>query len=117
MDIASLSIGMSESNVKAAGIAVINTAMDTGKENDNQNVEKIHNVATDPNIGQHLDVIAAGQKDKKEELNRKQQQELKWAQEKQMMMGIKGTKKLQMREIGDQAVQSKLNTHELKSIR
>ena len=83
MDISALSFEMIESNVKAAGIAVINTHMDTGKENDSQKTEKIHNVATDPNIGQNLDVVAVEQKDRNEELNRKQQQELKWIQERQ----------------------------------
>jgi len=116
MDISALSIGISQSNVKVADLAQIKTTMDTGKENDDQMVEKIQNVATDPNMGQNLDVIASQQKDRNEELNRRQLQELKWAQEKQKMMSIKETKMLQMREIGDQVMQSKLTSQELKKL-
>jgi len=59
MDIAALSMVMSQSNVKQdAGIAVMKLAMDTGKQTANQMTEMIQNVAVDPNLGQHLDSMA-----------------------------------------------------------
>ena len=59
MDIAPLSMVMSQPKVQQrADIVVMKTAMDTGKENDKQMIEKIHNDAIDTNIGQNLDVIA-----------------------------------------------------------
>jgi len=106
MDITALSMGMSLSNVKeSVRVEVTKTAKGAVKEN----------IAVDHNIGQNLDVIAVAQKDKKEETNRKQQQELQWAKDKQQMMSIKETKMLQMREIG-QAMQSKLTPQELKKL-
>jgi len=57
MDIAALSIAMSQSRVQqSAGIAVMKMAMDTGKENATQMTEMIKNSAVDPNLGSHLDV-------------------------------------------------------------
>ena len=57
MDIAQLSMVMSESRVQhSAGIAVMKMAMDTGKENATQMTEMIKNSAVDPNLGNHLDV-------------------------------------------------------------
>jgi len=107
MDITALSMGNSLSDVKEiVSLEVTKTAKDTVKEN----------IAVDPNVGQNLDVIAAAQKDKREEINRKQQQELQWAKDKQQMMSIKETKMLQMREIGDQAIQSKLTPQELRKL-
>jgi hypothetical protein len=59
MDIAALSMVMSESKTQtAAGIALMKKAMDTGKENSTQMTEMMKNVAVDPNIGQHLDAMA-----------------------------------------------------------
>lgn len=59
MDIAALSMVMSQSKVQtAAGIAVMKKAMDTGKENAIQMTEMMKNVAVDTNLGQHLDVRA-----------------------------------------------------------
>lgn len=59
MDIASLSMVMSQSRVQeSAGIAVMKMAMDTGKETAAQMTEMTKNVAVDPNVGQHLDVRA-----------------------------------------------------------
>jgi len=65
MDISALSIGMNQSNVKAVGVEVTKMAI-TVKEN----------IEINPNIGQNLYVIAVAQKDRSEELNRKQQQNL-----------------------------------------
>ena len=57
MDIAQLSMAMSQSRVQqSAGIAVMKMAMDTGKENATQMTEMIMNSAVDPNLGNHLDV-------------------------------------------------------------
>lgn len=94
MDIALLSIAMNQSTIQQhTDTVVTKTAMDTGK------------VAIDPNIGQNLDVIADKQMDKKEELHKQQQQEMKWAQDKQKMLNVKETKLLQMREIAEQGKQ------------
>ena len=57
MDIAALSIIMSQSRVQeSVGIAVMNMAMDTGKENASQMVELMNNSAVDPSLGNNLDV-------------------------------------------------------------
>lgn len=57
MDIAELSIVMSQSKVQnAASIAVAKIAMDTNKENGTQITEMIKNVAVDPNLGNYIDV-------------------------------------------------------------
>jgi len=59
MDIAALSMAMSQSKVQtAAGIAVMKMAMDTGKESATQMTEMIENSAVDPNLGNHIDVSA-----------------------------------------------------------
>ena len=59
MDIAALSMGMSQSSVQqSAGIAVMKMAMDTGKENATKMTEMMKNSAVDPNLGNHLDVSA-----------------------------------------------------------
>lgn len=56
MDIAALSMAMSQSRVKeSAGIAVMKMAMNTGKETAVQMTEMMKNVAVDPNLGQRLD--------------------------------------------------------------
>ncbi|HWQ43603.1 MAG TPA: YjfB family protein, partial [Desulfosporosinus sp.] len=56
MDIAALSMAISQSRVKqSAGIAVMKMAMDTGKENNTQITEMIQNISVDPNVGQHFD--------------------------------------------------------------
>jgi hypothetical protein len=57
MDIAALSMAMSQSRVQeSAGIAVMKMAMDTGKENAVQMTEMMKNVSLDPNLGNNIDV-------------------------------------------------------------
>jgi len=57
MDIAALSIIMSQSRVQeSAGISVMKMAMDTGKESASQMTEMMKNMAVDPNRGLHLDI-------------------------------------------------------------
>lgn len=59
MDIVALSMAMSQYSVKQdAGIAVMKIAMDTGKENASAMTEIIQTTATNPNVGQNLDVWA-----------------------------------------------------------
>jgi hypothetical protein len=59
MDIASLSMVMSQSKAQtAAGIAVIKMAMDNGKESAAQMTEMIEKFAVDTNVGQNLDTWA-----------------------------------------------------------
>lgn len=59
MDIASLSVIMSQSRVQeSAGIALTKLAMNNSVENAAQMTEMMKNVAVDPNLGQHLDVRA-----------------------------------------------------------
>lgn len=59
MDIAALSMVMSQSKVQtAAGIAVMKMAMNIGKENTTKMTEMIKNSAVDPNLGNHIDVSA-----------------------------------------------------------
>lgn len=56
MDIAGLSMAMSNSKVQeAAGLAVMKLAMNTGKETAVQLTEMLNSAAVDPNLGQHLD--------------------------------------------------------------
>ncbi|MBU3214277.1 YjfB family protein [Clostridium estertheticum] len=106
MDIGALSMITSQSKLlQGAGLAVMETAMDTGKENGNRKIDTVHNAAIDPNIGQNLDVVAGVQKDKNEAANKQLQQELKWAKDKQKMLNVKEVKLLQMREIAEQGKQ------------
>lgn len=57
MDIAQLSIAMSQSRVtESAGISVMKMAMDTGKENAENMTEMIKSTAVDTNRGNHIDV-------------------------------------------------------------
>ncbi|ADK14071.1 YjfB family protein [Clostridium ljungdahlii] len=59
MDIAALSVSMSQSSVQqAAGIAVTKMAMNTEQENAANMTEMISNSAVNPNLGSHLDVRA-----------------------------------------------------------
>lgn len=59
MDIAALSMAMSQSRIQeAAGIAVMNMAINTGKETGTQMTEMLKSAAVDPNLGQNLDVKA-----------------------------------------------------------
>ena len=56
MDIAALSMVMSQSRVKQdSGIAVMKMAMDTGKQNATQMTDMMANVAVDPNVGHNMD--------------------------------------------------------------
>lgn len=57
MDIAELSMVMSQSKVQtAAGISVAKMAMDTNKEAGTQMAEMMKKPAVDPNLGNHIDV-------------------------------------------------------------
>ena len=57
MDIARLSIIMSQSRVQeATSLAVMKMSMSTGKQIANQTTEMIKNIAVDINVGQNLDV-------------------------------------------------------------
>jgi len=117
MDITAISMVSSQPKVqKRADKVVMKTSMETGTENNNQMIEKIHNAAKDTNIGQNLDVIADNQKDKKEELHKQLQQEIKWAQEKQKMLNLKEVKLLQMREIAEQGKQVVVTPQQLTNL-
>lgn len=116
MDIGVLSVGASQSSVKQNNGTAIKTTTDTRIENANPAIENTQKVAVNSNVGQNLNVRASMQVDDKEELNKQKQQEILWAKNKQKMMSIKETKMLQMREIGDQAMQSKLNPQELSKL-
>lgn len=57
MDIAELSVAMSQSSVQqSAGITLIKKAMDNGEQNTMQMTEMMQSNAVDPNLGQHIDV-------------------------------------------------------------
>jgi hypothetical protein len=57
MDIAALSMAMSQSNVQTqASIAVMKMAMDTNQEAGTQMTEMMKDVAVDPNLGFFIDV-------------------------------------------------------------
>lgn len=57
MDIAELSVAMSQSSVQqSAGIALIKKAMDNGEQNAMQMTEMMQSNVVDPNLGQHVDV-------------------------------------------------------------
>lgn len=117
MDISALSMEMNQPKIQQYhGRVLLKTDMDTGKENDNQIKEKRKNDVIDPNIGQNLDVIADKQMDKKEELHKQQQQEMKWAQEKQKMLNLKEVKLLQMREIAEQGKQVAVTEQQISNL-
>ncbi|MGH4121120.1 hypothetical protein [Clostridium sp.] len=111
MDIAALSKVQ-----QRADIVEIKSPMDLQKENANPNIERIRNVAIDSNLGQKLDAIADNQMDKKEELHRKLQQEIKWAKEKQILLNLKEVKLLQMREIAEQGKQAVVTPLQLRNL-
>jgi hypothetical protein len=79
MDIAALSRVQ-----QRVDIVETKTATDAGVKNNNQMIEKTHIDTIDPSIGQNLDVTADNQIDKKEELHKQLQQEIKWAKDKQI---------------------------------
>lgn len=57
MDIAELSMVMSQSRVQeSAGIQLTKMTMNSEKEAATQITEMIGSIATDPNLGKHLDV-------------------------------------------------------------
>ncbi|WP_186429909.1 YjfB family protein [Clostridium sp. BSD9I1] len=59
MDIAGLSVAMSQSKVQdAASLAVMKLAMNTGKETAAQMTEMLQSAAVDPSRGQHIDIRA-----------------------------------------------------------
>ena len=106
MDITPLSMAMSQPKIQQHEDTVtIKTTMDIEKEHGSPILDKIRKDAIDSNIGQNLDVIADNQMDKKEELHKQQQQEMKWARERQIMLNVKETKLLQMRSIAEQGKQ------------
>lgn len=56
MDIAELSVAMSQSSVQqSAGIALIKKAMDNGEQNAMQMTEMMQSNAVDPNLGRYID--------------------------------------------------------------
>ncbi|MGH4125765.1 MAG: hypothetical protein ACREV6_22880 [Clostridium sp.] len=111
MDVAALSMVK-----ERADNVVLKTNIDTGEKNNNPMIEKKHNDAINPNIGQKLDVIADKQMDKKDELHKQLQQEIKWAQEKQKMLNLKEVKLLQMREIAEQGKQAIITPEQLRNL-
>ncbi|MBU3155074.1 hypothetical protein [Clostridium estertheticum] len=118
MDISGISMEVSLPIVQQHPDAVVmktDTGKDLGKENDKQMIEKVHNDAIDSNSGQNLDVIADKQMDKKEELHKQQQQEMKWAQDNQKMLNVKEVKLLQMREIAEQGKQVAVTEQQLSN--
>jgi hypothetical protein len=117
MDISALSKGMTQPMIQErADKVVMKTTMDTEKENDDPTIEKPHNDAVDPNIGQNLDVVADKQIDKMEELHKQLQQESKWAQDKQKLLNLKEVKLLQMREISEQGKQVAVTPQQLRNL-
>ena len=117
MDISALSKGMTQpKSQECADKVEMKTSMDTGKENDDPMIEKPHNDAVDPNVGQNLDVVADKQTDKMEELHKQLQQEIKWAQEKQKLLNLKEVKLLQMREISEQGKQVAVTPQQLRNL-
>ena len=111
MDIAALSKVQQRTD-----IVETEAAMDTGKENHNQMIEKPHNDAIDPNVGQNLDVVADKQIDKKGELHKQLQREIKWAKEKQILLNVKESKLLLMREIAEQGKQVGVTPLQLRNL-
>lgn len=111
MDIAALSRVQQRADIVEAKMA-----MDTGVKNNNPIIEKTHIDAKDPNIGQNLNVIADDQMDKKEELHKQLQQEIKWAKEKQILLNLKEVKLLQMREIAEQGKQAVVTPLQLRNL-
>lgn len=82
MDIAPLSMAESQPKLQEhADRAVMMTAK--GKEN---NKQLLYNNAINTDIGKHLDVIADKQMDKRDELHKQLQQEIKWVQEKHKLL-------------------------------
>jgi hypothetical protein len=117
MDISALSKGMTQPMIQERADKVeMKTATDTEKENDDPMIEKPHNDAVDPNVGQNLDVVADKQMDKMEELHKQLQQEIKWAQEKQKLLNLKEVKLLQMREIAEQGKQVVVTPQQLRNL-
>lgn len=117
MDIAGQSMEVRQSRVQQhTDIVETTTAIDTGVKKNNQMTEKPHNDAIDPNVGHNLDVIADNQIDKKEELHKQLQQEIKWAQDKQKLLNLKEVKLLQMREIAQQGKQVVITPQQLRNL-
>lgn len=59
MDIAALSMVMSQSQIQtAASMSVMKLALNTGVENATQMTDMMKNVSLEPNLGQHIDVSA-----------------------------------------------------------
>jgi len=106
MDIAPLSLVINKPKVQQRfDIGVNESAINIEKQHGSPILDKIRNDAIDYNIGQNLDVIADKQMDKKEELHKQQQQEMKWARKRQIMLNVKETKLLQMRSLAEQGKQ------------
>jgi uncharacterized Fe-S center protein len=59
MDIASLSVAMSQAQARTAvSMSVMKLAMNTGVENATQMTDMMKNVAVDPNLGRHFNAMA-----------------------------------------------------------
>jgi hypothetical protein len=58
MDIAALSMAMSQSRVQESASIALKMAMDTGKETATQMTDMMKIVVVNPNLGQNLDVSA-----------------------------------------------------------
>lgn len=57
MDIAALSMSLSQSNLQqSVGISVMKMAMDTGEETATQMTEMMSNISLDPNLGNNIDI-------------------------------------------------------------
>ena len=117
MDISSLQNVMSQSKIQQhAGTVALETAKDIEKEHGNPILDKIRNDAIDSNIGQNLDAIADKQMDNKDELHKQLQQEMKWAKEKQILLNVKESKLLIMREIAEQGKQVGVTPLQLRNL-
>lgn len=59
MDIAALSVAMSQAQAQtAASMSVMKLAMNTGVVNATQMADMMKNMSLEPNLGQHIDVSA-----------------------------------------------------------
>ena len=90
--------------------------MRSRKENSTAITDMVKNISVDPDLGQNIDVFADEEMDKKEELNKQLQQEMKWEQERLKMLNIKEVKLLQMREIAEQGKQAVVTQQELRKL-
>ena len=112
MDIAELSM-INQANIHEYSTkAVVNTA----DEHDKQIINNKHTVSLDPNLGQNIEVFADEQMDKRDDLNKQLQLEMKWEQERLKLLNIKEVKLLQMREIAEQGKQAVVTQQQLRNL-